>query len=82
MNIKDLIDNGKIEAGSKLFMKKKGQVITAIVTSQGFIKTLDGKLHKSPSGAARSFNQGKPIDGWLVWKLEDGTKLNSLREEN
>ena len=42
--------------------------------------TSDGEKHKSPSGAARSFNGGKPIDGWLAWKLENGSKLGSLRE--
>jgi hypothetical protein len=80
MNINDLIVTGKIEVGAKLTMKKHGEVITAVVTSNGFIKTSDGKIHKSPSGAARTFNGGKPIDGWLAWKLENGSKLGSLRE--
>jgi hypothetical protein len=79
MNIKDLIESGKLQAGASLSMKKHGKVISAVVTIEGFIKTSDGKLHKSPSGAARSFNGGKPIDGWLAWKLEDGSKLGSLR---
>ena len=80
MNINDLIVSGKIEVGAKLTMKKKGKIISAVVTSDGFIKTSDGQIHKSPSGAARAFNDGKPIDGWLVWKLENGSKLGSLRE--
>jgi hypothetical protein len=79
MNIKDLIESGKLQAGASLSMKKHGKVISAVVTAEGFIKTSDGQLHKSPSGAARSFNGGKPIDGWLAWKLEDGSKLDSLR---
>ncbi len=79
MNIKDLIESGKLQAGASLSMKKHGKVISAVVTVEGFIKTSDGKLHKSPSGAARSFNGGKPIDGWLTWKLDDGSKLDSLR---
>ena len=79
MNIKDLIDNGKIQVGANLTMKKHGKIIAASVTQEGFIKTSDGRLHKSPSGAARSCNGGKPIDGWLAWKLEDGSKLGSLR---
>lgn len=79
MKIKDLINSGKLQVGAKLTMKKHGKIITALVTSEGLIKTSDGQLHKSPSGAARSFNGGKPIDGWLAWKLEDGSKLGSLR---
>jgi hypothetical protein len=79
MSIKDLIDSGKLQVGTNLTMKKHGNIISALVTQEGFIKTSDGKLHKSPSGAARSFNGGKPIDGWLAWKLEDGSKLGSLR---
>ena len=79
MNIKDLIDCGKLQVGANLTMKKHGKIITAFVTSEGFVKTSDGQLHKSPSGAARSFNGGKPIDGWLAWKLVDGSKLGSLR---
>ncbi len=79
MNIKDLIESGKLQAGASLSMKKHGKIISAVVTAEGLIKTSDGQLHKSPSGAARSFNGGKPIDGWLAWKLEDGSKLDSLR---
>ena len=79
MSIKDLIDSGKLKVGANLTMKKHGKIISALVTQEGFLKTSDGQLHKSPSGAARSFNGGKPIDGWLAWKLEDGSKLGSLR---
>ena len=71
---------GKIDIGTKLIMKKYGEVLKAEISTNGLIKTEDGQFHKSPSGAARAFNQGRPINGWLVWKLEDGSSLDSLRK--
>ncbi len=81
MTINDLIVNGKIKPGSEIVMKKKGQIFKATITTDGKIKDSNGKIHNTPSGAAREFNGGRPIDGWLSWKLATDSKvsLGSLR---
>lgn len=53
---------------------------TAVVQPDGSLKTEDGKSHKSPSGAAKHLNGGKPVDGWIAWKVKDsGKSLADLR---
>jgi hypothetical protein len=80
----DLVSGGLIEPGTKIFMKKKGETFNAEVTEEGKIKNQDGEIFKSPSGAARANNSGKPIDGWLAWRLESDSSitLDSLRSKN
>jgi len=34
----------------------------------------------TPSGAAKA-HTGKPVDGWLYWRLPDGKPLSSLRPD-
>jgi len=82
MNLKDLIDQGKIKAGTKLVTKKKGVVIRGTINANGTITTEDGQNFKSPSGAIRAFNGNKPVDGWLAWKIDDAEKrtLDSFRQ--
>lgn len=81
MTIKDLIENGKIKTGTEIVMKKKGQIFKANITPDGKIKDSNGKIHNTPSGAAREFNGNRPIDGWLAWKLASDSKISigSLR---
>jgi hypothetical protein len=81
MKLMDLIENGKLKPGTKIIMKKKGVIYNATITSDGKIKLENGGIFNSPSGAARFLNKGKPIDGWISWKLADEKKLNldSLR---
>lgn len=81
MTIKDLIANGKIKTGTEIVMKKKGQIFKATITPDGKIKDSNGKIHNTPSGAAREFNGNRPIDGWLAWKLASDSKISigSLR---
>jgi hypothetical protein len=76
MNLKELIEKGIVPVGTKIFMTKKGNTINAEILKDGHIKTTDGKIYKSPSGAARAHNEGKPIDGWIAWKLVNDKKLN------
>lgn len=75
-SIKDLVDAGKILEGTELFWKRnrEGSVHLAVIEN-GYIKTADGKVHKSPSGAARHLNGNKPIDGWKCWRIRATKKL-------
>jgi len=80
-NISDLIKADFLAIGTKLVWKRRnGQGFTAEVVEGGFIKTTDGVSHKTPSGAARSLI-GRPIDGWAIWRLNDGTTLGELRSK-
>jgi hypothetical protein len=85
IGIKDLLDLGLLNSEKPLTWKRRseGLTFTAIVKSNGFIQTADGVIHKSPSGAARHLNGGKPIDGWLAWRVEEtGETLAEMRERS
>lgn len=78
----DLIAEGLLKAGDTLFWEQKQRKAfhRAEVTAQGLLKTQDGALHKTPSGAAKHLNGQKPIDGWHAWKTEKNKeKLSELR---
>ena len=77
-----LIKSGALRSGDMLFWHSRIQGITheAELLEEGTIRTADGKVHKSPSGAVRHLNGGKPVDGWLTWKLKrTGKSISSLR---
>ena len=77
----DLLNAGLVNCGTHLTWRRRGSSIsTAEVQSNGFLKTEDGSLHKSPSGAARKF-VGRPIDGWAVWRTPSGESLSDLRKK-
>jgi hypothetical protein len=80
--MKDLLKAGYIHPGDELLWKSRVQLDThrASVTTNGDIRTADGKLHKSPSGALRHLNGGKPVDGWNAWKTaKSGESLAKIR---
>jgi hypothetical protein len=76
VNLKELVANGIIPVGTKICMTKKGKTINAEILKDGSVQTSDGEIYKSPSGAARAHNEGKPIDGWIAWKLANDKKRN------
>ena len=81
---KDLIKAGLINAGETLVWKRRTHAESHIATvkSDGTIETSDGKIHRTPSGAAKHLNGNKPVDGWLAWKLQaNGATLAALREK-
>ena len=78
----DLMNTGSIHAGEELIWKRRAenQVHLAVINLDGSISTSDGIKHRTPSGAARHLNGGRPVDGWLTWKLKrTGKSLSSLR---
>ena len=83
--VKDLIASGALTTGQELIWNRRvlNQIHTAIINSDGSFTTSDGKKHKTPSGAAKHLNGGKPVDGWLVWRVKNsGESLASLRAAN
>jgi hypothetical protein len=84
VSVKMLIDLGLLEPNTQLIWKKRslGDAFSATVNADGSIRTTDGCVHKSLSGAARHVNAGKPIDGWNVWRvLENNQTLSELRSK-
>lgn len=71
-----LLHLGKLQEGTVLVWRRKreGSVHRATVTRNG-IKTADGAIHKSPSGAAKHLNGNKAVDGWKCWRIESTNKL-------
>lgn len=83
-NIKDLISAGLITAGTELIWKRRQaqQTHLARINPQGTIVTSDGKVHRTPSGAAKHLNGNKPVDGWNTWKVKStGESLSELRSK-
>ena len=79
--VSDLIDAGLINIGAKLTWKRRDRSnFSAEVQPDGKIKTDNGQVHKTPSGAARKL-VGRPVDGWSVWRTSDGTTLSELRHK-
>lgn len=83
--LKEMLSNGSLTAGQELIWNRRvaKQFHSAVVNSDGSITTADGKIHKTPSGAAKHLNGGKPVDGWLAWKVKNsGESLASLRDSS
>jgi len=83
-NLRDLIKLGLIPAGAEIVWHRRGANVThnAIINENGFITTSDGMKHKTPSGAAKHLNNGKPVDGWIAWKLKSNkVSLNEVRQK-
>lgn len=81
---KDLIKAGFIAAGEVLIWNRRSHAESHIATvkGDGTIETSDGKIHRTPSGAAKHLNGNKPVDGWLAWKLKStGESLAVIREK-
>lgn len=81
MSLKQLLKLGKLREGEDLVWNRRSLKVhhTAKVLEGGVIQTADGVVHKTPSGAAKHLNNGKPVDGWIAWKLANGLPLASLR---
>jgi hypothetical protein len=79
-----LIEREILKPNAELIWKRRSseRAHSAIVNGDGSIRTSDGSIHKSLSGAARHLNSGKPIDGWNVWRvLESDETLGELRNK-
>jgi hypothetical protein len=78
-DLQDFIRSGKLQAGVTLSWKRRlTGTHTALIQSDGTIELEDGSRHKTPSGAAKHIS-GKPVDGWLAWKLPSGKPLGEIR---
>ena len=80
--ILDLIQGNCLKDGDRLVWSRKSLQLAHVATvlATGVIMTVDGAIHKSPSGAAKHLGN-RPVDGWLAWKLEgSGESLASVRE--
>ena len=56
-----------------------GETFTAVITSDGHMRTPDGRTFRTPDICASELS-GYPCKGWTVWQIEDGTTLQSLLE--
>ena len=83
ISIKLLLELNLLNSGDVLIWNRRSEAQTyrATLKDNGYIQTPDGVIHKSPSGAAKHLNAGKPIDGWLAWHLEEtGETLADIRK--
>jgi len=80
-SVSELIAAGLVSPGTRLTWKRRGGIIfSAEIQPNGDLKTADGAVHKSPSGAAKKLI-GRPVDGWNVWRTPSGSTLAELRKQ-
>lgn len=75
----DLVAIGSLALGTKLHhpaRRHRDRAVEAIVVRGGL--KLGSRTFATPSAAAREVT-GSPVDGWLWWKLPNGSPLGSLR---
>ena len=73
---------GLINTGTEIVWNRRASLNShsAVINANGTITTSDGKVHKTPSGAARHLNGNKPVDGWLTWKVKQtGKSIGEIR---
>jgi len=74
--LKELIESGRLPVGAKLTFERRDGTATATVVADGI--KIGKKVYGSPSSAASALTGG-PINGWAVWKTENGERLAKLR---
>lgn len=78
-NLLALIALGKLRPGAELHHKGRrlsGRTVTATVAENGI--RFRGHTFTTPSAAAKVVT-GRPVDGWIFWRLSSGEPLDSLR---
>jgi hypothetical protein len=76
-----LIAVGKLRIGEKLVWPRprRGKTHHATVLRDGSLELEDGRVFRSPSGAAKALADHE-INGWRQWRrASDGTRLDQLR---
>ena len=84
MNINDLLKSGKLLVGDQLIWNRRSLKVVhkATIGETGDIRLDDGRKFKTVSGAARALNNGRPVDGWIAWKLvRTGHSIGELRKK-
>ncbi len=77
--LKDLIRSGKLRTGTRLHHPARihrERAVEALVVHEGI--KLGGTVFTTPSAAAEFITRGA-VNGWVFWKLPDGSHLGSLR---
>ena len=83
-SMKELLKAGLLQVGEEFQWQSRVQQEThqASVTPNGDLRTSDGKIHKTPSGALKHLNGNKPVDGWLAWKsAKTDESLSKIRQK-
>lgn len=78
-----LMEAGLLTAGQRLTWRRRnlGELHTAFVTDDGGIRLMDGTVHRSPSGAAKTAAGVTSVNGWGAWCTDEGSSLDFLRAQ-
>lgn len=76
-SVLDLVDKGYLTPGEILSLHHLGNKHSGVVRADGQIE-VDGVANATLSAAA-AFTTGVTLNGWQVWRLDDGSLIDSLR---
>ena len=83
IELTDLLAVGLLSSNATLvWTRREGEVRKAKLMADGRIQVGKQAMYATPSGAARHFNNGRPINGWKVWRVgnKSGPALADLRK--
>jgi hypothetical protein len=84
ISIRDLVEAGLLSPGEQLVWMRPqvGERHTCRVLTDGSLELEDGRIERSPSGAASAVGRGS-FDGWVTWRAPNrGDRLiGALRAE-
>ena len=86
VSLADLIDAGLLKPNTVIVWRRQaphqGMVHKAKLTAMGRIQMGSG-TYRTPTAAARELNNGRPVNGWVVWHVGDvkGPTLASVRKQ-
>jgi hypothetical protein len=60
-----------IGASFETIFNRKKYRLTVVSTPRGVCYEVEGRIFKSPSGAAKSITKNN-VNGWKFWKLDEG----------
>ena len=71
--LNDLIKLGILKEGQYFVFQIKGLngEYNVRLTKTGKLESLNGKIFSTPTSAAKSYNGGKSVNGWRVWRSVD-----------
>lgn len=69
-NLSELLRSGALKEGQEFVFTTKdlSEDCKVKLTKFGGLESVNGRVFSTPTSAAKSFNGGKSVNGWRVWR--------------